>query len=170
MATTFLAKLGVAVNAKYWNALDLSTVKDEVNQEYTQSFSDGEAASKAEAMWHDTRTIAASGTEDLDLAGVLVSGLLGTAITFKSIKAILIRAASTNTNNVVISRPAANGFLLFGAASDALAGLTPGGMFLFTDPSAAGVAVTAGTGDLLTITNSAGTTGVTYDVLIIGTV
>jgi hypothetical protein len=83
------------------------------------------------------------------------------------IKAILVKAASGNTNNVNVSRPASNGVPLFLAASDGIAVL-PGGAFLWVAPNAAGVAVTAGTGDLLTFTNSAGTASVTYDVVIVG--
>lgn len=81
-----------------------------------------------------------------------------------------MQAAVGNTNNVVVTRPATNGLVLFAAASDALAGLKPGGLFLFTDPSAPGLAVTAGTGDLLTISNSGAGTSVTYDIVIVGTV
>jgi hypothetical protein len=44
----------------------------------------------------------------------------------------------------------------------------PDGKFVWVAPGATGIAVTAGTGDLITLTNSGGTTGVTYDVVIIG--
>lgn len=42
-------------------------------------------------------------------------------------------------------------------------------MFLLTAPDANGFGVTANTGDLLKITNSAGGTPVTYTVVLIGT-
>ena len=44
----------------------------------------------------------------------------------------------------------------------------PGGAFILIAPDATGYAVTAATGDLLKIANSAGTTSVTYDIIIIG--
>ena len=169
MAITLSGKIALNFMLKLWDSLDLTTAKDELAKEYTQLFATGEGANQADMVWHDTRTLGASATEDLDFAGGITNAF-GVVCTIKAIKAIFIRAAAANTNNVVISRPAVNGLVLFGALSDALAGLKPGGMFLFTDPSAAGLVVTAATGDLLTITNSAGTTGVTYDIVIIGTV
>jgi hypothetical protein len=45
----------------------------------------------------------------------------------------------------------------------------PGGMLVMTAPDATGLAVTAGTGDKLKLANSAGSTSVTYDVIILGT-
>jgi hypothetical protein len=67
-----------------------------------------------------------------------------------------------------VQRATANGVLLFMAALDGIA-LTPGAAFLAMFPDANGVAITAGTGDLLTITNSAGSTSVSYDIVLIGT-
>jgi len=48
--------------------------------------------------------------------------------------------------------------------------LRPGQMFATAvgAADATGIAVTAATGDLLTITNSAGSTTVSYDIVIIG--
>lgn len=132
------------------------------------SLASGTGAGQADLMFADTRTLAASGTEDLDLAGVLTSAF-GATLTFARVKALVVVAAAANTNNVVVSRPAANGFILFSAASDAIP-LRPGmGLAVVAGVAdATGIAVTAGTGDLLTITNSAGSTTVTYDIVILG--
>jgi DNA-binding beta-propeller fold protein YncE len=88
-------------------------------------------------------------------------------LTFARIKLLYIGAASGNTNDVQITRPASNGVPLFLAAGDGIA-VRPDGKFVWVAPGATGIAVTAGTGDLITLTNSGGTTGVTYDVVIIG--
>ena len=92
-----------------------------------------------------------------------------TTLTFARIKAIHISAAAGNTNNVQVTRPASNGVPWLMAAGDGIA-LRPGAAMTWSSGSAdaTGVAVTAGTGDLITITNSAGTTGVTYNVVIVG--
>lgn len=147
-------------------ALDLVTSRAPLAYSSTIDLASGVGANQADKVFADTRTLAASATEDLDLAGVL-SDPLGAALTFARIKAVLVKAAAGNTNNVQVTRPAANGVPLFLAAGDGLA-VRPGGLFLWVAPDATGVAVTAGTGDLLTFTNSAGSTGVTYDVVIIG--
>ena len=114
-------------------------------------------------MFKDTRTLAASGTENLDLAGVLVDAFGATA-TSAEIIAIYVKAAAGNTNNVVIGN-VTNGFVGPLGATGTYT-VSPGDFFLAT--SRAGWAVTAATADLLKITNSAAGTPVTYDVVIIG--
>lgn len=132
-------------------------------------WSDGAGAAQANLVFADTRTISASGTDSLDLAG---GGLLDpqrNTLVFARIKALWVRAKSTNNaaNNVVVTRPASNGVPLFAAAGDALA-LRAGEVFTWSSLTAAGVAVTAGTGDLIDFVNSAGTNTVDYDVVILG--
>lgn len=127
----------------------------------------GTGANQADKIFSDTRTLAASATEDLDLAGSL-AGALGGSVVFAKIKAIYIKAASGNTNNVNVTRPASNGVPLFLAASDGIP-VRPGGAFFWIAPDSTAVAVTASTGDLITLTNSSSGSSVTYDVIIIGT-
>jgi hypothetical protein len=166
MATTLRSIITAQVDATYKNVLDLGTPTDAFVKTLKVELSNGTGANSADLMFHDQRTLAASATEDLDLAGVLASPF-GATLTYVELRAILITAASGNTNNVNVTRPASNGVPLFLAASDGIA-IPPGGGFLWTCPADGKIAVTAGTGDLLTITNSAGSTGVTYDVVILG--
>lgn len=160
-------RLSLSLLATLTDALDLSTVTDALNYLKNVELATGTGANQADMLWHDRRTLNASATEDLDLAGSLVNGL-GDTQTFAKIKAIVVYAASANTNNVNVTRPASNGVPLFLAAGDGIPVL-PGGLFSWVAPNAAAIAVTAGTGDLLTFTNSAGSTSVTYDIIIIGT-
>ena len=115
--------------------------------------------------WSDQRTLTASATEDLDLAGVL-TGPLGTTLTFVRIKALLVKAAAANTNDVQISR-SATGIPLFAASGDLLP-VKPGGLFLWVAPNAAGVVVTPATADTITVTNGGGGPSVTYDIVVLG--
>lgn len=148
------------------SALDLATASVPLTLTNRIRLSDGTGADQADRIFHDTRTLSASATEDLDLAGVLADAL-GTTLTFARVKAVIVSAAEANTNNVQVTRPASNGVPLFLAASDGIA-VRPGGVFAWIAPDATAVAVTAGTGDLLTFTNSAGSTSVTYSVVIVG--
>jgi hypothetical protein len=92
----------------------------------------------------------------------------GATLTFTKIKAILVKAAEGNTNNVVVGGAASNGWVgPFGDVSDTVA-VKPGGTLLLVAPNAAGYAVTAGTGDILKVANSGAGTGVTYDIVIVG--
>lgn len=168
MATTLKTIITAQIEAVYKNLLDLGTPTDNFLKKTRIELANGTGANSGDLMFHDQRTLSASGTEDLDLAGGLTNPLTGAAMTFVELRAVLITAASANTNNVVVSRPASNGVPIFSAAGDAIP-VQPGGVFLWSCPADGKVAVTAGTGDLLTITNSAGSTSVTYDVTIIGT-
>lgn len=124
-----------------------------------------DATNKADLLFSDTRTLAASGTENIDLSGVLTDAF-GAVITTAEIVAIFISAAAANTNNVNVSVPATNGFAgPFLAAGDGVA-VKKGEWQLFVSQS--GWAVTAGTGDLLTVANSAAGTAVTYDIVVVG--
>jgi hypothetical protein len=164
MAVT--ANISVSITGTQTNPLDLGTATLPFSDSLLIALTNGTGASMADKVFTDTRTLGASATEDLDLAGVLTDAF-GATITFAKIKAIYIEAAVGNTNDVQIQRATANGVPLFMAALDGLP-VKPGGCFLWACPGT-GVTVTAATGDLFTITNSGGTTGVTYDVIIIGT-
>lgn len=160
-----VATIDLHISAKQTGTADLGTPTMLANIAKQLEFTGGTAAiGQSNILFSDTRTLAASATENLDLAGVLADAL-GATITAAEIVAIYIGAAAANTNDVQLTRPAANGVLLFLAAGDGLA-IGPGDFFLFTNRK--GVAITPATGDLLTLTNSAGTTGVTYDILILG--
>lgn len=167
MATTLKAIITAQIDAVYRNVLDLGTPTDSFLKKTKIELAEGTGANSADRMFHDQRTIAASGTEDLDLAGSL-SGPFGNTLTYVELRAILISASSSNTNNVRVTRPASNGVPLFLAASDGI-DIPPGGVFLWSCPADGKVTVTAGTGDLITVANSSSGTSVTYDVVIIGT-
>lgn len=156
----------VQLAATLTSDLDLATATVPLSYRYRTTLASGTAAAQADLIFHDTRTIAASSNEDLDLAGVLTSAL-GTTLTFVELKGLVIAAASGNTNNVRVTRPAANGVPLFLAASDGI-DVPPGGMLAWFNPGDGDVTVTAGTGDLINVANSSSGSTVTYDVIIIG--
>ena len=133
-------------------------------EELLQFISGTDAVNKLDLMFSDQRTVAASSNEDIDLAGSL-SDAFGSTITAAEVVAIFIKAASGNTNNVNVTRPASNGFAgPFLAAGDGIS-VKPGEYALLVSQS--GWAVTAGTGDLLNIANSSSGTGVTYDIVVL---
>lgn len=160
-------EIGLKLIASLTGSGDLVTPAADLRNTTSIVLTSGTGSGAADMMWSDTRTLAASATEDLDLAASLSPHVGTGTLTFARIKGLLIKAADANTNDVQLTRPASNGVPLFLAAGDGIP-VKPGGLFLWVAPNAAGVAVTASTGDLLTLTNSAGSTTVTYDVVIIG--
>ena len=129
------------------------------------SFAQGTGAAEVDKVFADTRTLAPSTTEDLDLAGSMV-GIDGLTFAPAKIKGILISAAAGNTNNVLFGGDA-NGLAgLFGNVND-LNVIRPGGALLWVDPSG-GLTVTNSTGDILQVANSGSGSSVTYNIVIIG--
>lgn len=161
------ASMSMAATVNLTRALDLSVSSDPLQFRRSVTLQDGTAAGKADRVFHDRRTLAASATEDLDLAGVLLDAW-GAAINFVRVKGLFVSAAVANTNNVVIGAATNPWATLLNATGTITLrpGASFGAMAGAQDPT--GYAVTAATGDLLKIANSGAGTPVTYDVIVIG--
>ncbi len=160
------ATIDLKINAKFSRADDLGVSQFKL-AEVAQllSFVPGTAAvDQANLLFADSRTLAASANETLDLSGALTDAL-GATITAAEILLVYVRAWPANTNNVVIGNAASNGFAGPLNATGTYTVL-PGEYYCAA--TKAGWAVAAGTGDLLKIANSGGGTPVTYDIVIIG--
>lgn len=166
MVAGVTASIAVDIKASLAGTGDLGTPRAPANVDFLKQFLPGtDAVGKADILWSDTRTLAASATENLDLAGVLANAL-GVTITAAEIVAIWIQAADANVNNVVV----------FGAASNAFNGpltgttpkinLQPGNAVLLV--CGQGWPVVAATGDIVLVANSGSGTGVDYTIAVIG--
>ena len=167
--TDFSGNIKFSIAGSFNGDNDLSTVSQAINYSKLFNFTNGTAASQANTIWMDQRTIAASGTDDLDLYGSLTNAF-GTTLNFSSIKGIIVYAATANTNNVIIGGDGSAALINWvGGSTDTIV-VKPGGLFALIDPSAGGYAVTATTADVLQISNSSSGTSVTYDIIILGEV
>lgn len=129
------------------------------------AFANGTGANQADIVFADSRTLAASATEDLDLAGVLADAF-GATITAAELVAVIVYADPTNTNDVVIGA-ALQPVALFGGTAGTIA-VRPGGIFVIAAPNAAGqLTVGAGATDDLKIANSGAGTAVTYQIIVL---
>lgn len=130
------------------------------------ALSSGTADGSADLVFSDRRSLTASATETLDLAGGLTSAL-GSTLTFVEIVGIIVRNRETTSTRVLRVGPnSTNGFLgPFVDASDRVA-LGPGSVLCLWRDS--GWTVTAGTGDLLFFQNTDGAGSLAYDVLLVG--
>lgn len=162
------ATFKLSLEALLTGTVDIGTVQHALAYGPAIVFDDGTGASQINQVFADTRTLAASATEDLDLAGGLTNAL-GATVTFTKVRALIIRPAATNTNNVLVGGASSNQFSTpFGAGTHTVT-VRPGGLLALVAPDATGYVVTAGTGDLLKLANSSSGTGVTYDIVILGT-
>lgn len=160
-------KISVRISATQTSAGDLATAQDPLTYLKEFTWASGTGADQADLIFHDQRTLNASANEELDLAASLTDKL-GNTLTFVEIMAIMVFAAAANTNNVQVGGSAANGFVNWVANATDIINVRPGGMLLLIARDATGYAVTAGTGDLLKLTNSGAGTSVTYDIILIG--
>ncbi len=161
------ATLSASIVGLLTGAVDIGDVQHALTYGPTLSFGDGSGADQINRIFADTRTLAASANEDLDLAGGLTDAI-GQVITLARVRGLLVRASPANTNNVIVGGAPANGwFTAFGGAAHTVT-VRPGGLLLLGARDATGYAVTGSTGDLLRIANSSSGTAVTYDIVILG--
>jgi hypothetical protein len=158
--------LSLAFAATLNSQLDFQLATAPISYAQSLGFSTGVGASQADKIFADQRTIAASGTDDLDLAGVLVDAL-GVTITMARIRGLIVKAAAANTNNVVMGVGTNPITTILGGTTPTL-NIRPGGLLALFAPDVTGYVVTAATADILRFANSGAGTSVTYDVVIIG--
>ena len=166
-AATLTTRLLLQINADFATALDLNTATAPLSYKAQTDLSSGVAANQADVIWADQRTLSASATESLDLKGGGLVDAFGTAINPVKLRGIIITAASTNTNNVVVGND--TNHVPFLSAVTSTVTIQPNGTFVLTAPALAGIAVTAGTGDIIKVTNGGAGTSVTYNIILLGT-
>jgi hypothetical protein len=163
------SSLSAAVGFTQSSALDLGTASLPVSVRAAVQLVSGTGAGQADLVFSDRRSIAASGTEGLDLAGTLTDAF-GATLTFVKIKGLYVRADAANTNNVVVGADGTSPWTTL-LNSTGTVTLRPGAFFLAAAGSAdaTGYGVTASTGDILKVANSSSGTAVSYDIVVIGT-
>jgi hypothetical protein len=166
--STLKTRIGVRFHVETTGVADLSAPVDVLDLVYDVLLRAGSGAGQASKGWNDgDRSIAASGTDDIDLSGALINKF-GEAVVFTAVKAIIIRAEVANVNNVVIGAGANPWIGLLNATGTIT--LKPGaGVLIWADQaSAAGYPVVAGTGDILRVANGGAGTAVLYDIAVVG--
>lgn len=134
---------------------------------YDRQISNGTAApNQADLIYSATRQLGAASSETLDLAGGLTDAF-GNAITFVEVVAILIVNLNTLVADFLNVGPnSSNGFGVgFWAAVAHRNRIAGAAAIELVNPD--GVAVTAGTGDLLFVENP-GANPVNYEITIVG--
>jgi hypothetical protein len=162
------SQVSVSVLGKLSSTPDLAKLEANIAVQQAVSFANGVLAGQADRVWADTMTIAASGTNDIDLAGSLLDPAGGPFVLAR-VKALVVVARAANTNNVVVGAAAALPWTGLLGATHTLT-LRPGAFVAVGAGSAdlAGYVVTAGSADVLRFANSGAGSSVVADVAIIG--
>jgi hypothetical protein len=164
MATTFTGSVRETLKWDYANVLDVGNAHDIQSPTVSTTYTDGESANQAEGAWRKTYAPAASATTSIDFAGTAIQDAFGNNITAKVIKFLRVR----NTGTVALTVGGnANAVPFFGAVGDFL-NLPAGARFTFDSPTT-GIAVTAGTGDILDVVNTSGSTAGAFTIEVIYT-
>lgn len=149
------AGVSVSVTGTLSSSPDVGSAASRVAETFLTAFTNGTGADQANNIFADDFTITGAGTQSYDLAGG-VTNALGAALTFTAIKALIIKNTGTAPLALGAGTNPFRGWLA--DATDKI-NIPAGGLLVLTDPSAAGQAVTAATGDLLALagTDAAGT-------------
>lgn len=162
-------KGSIAVKTDVTNTASGATSRTEqiLGDFFTWGVSDGTTSNKADLYYADKQTaLGTSSTQSYDLSGTLSNGI-GVTSVFAKVKLIALKAATGNSDDVVIDGGIANAFTDYQSATAEIK-CPPGGVVVLGDPKT-GFTVTAGTGDILAIKNSSGAATAEYELLIIGT-
>lgn len=169
MAETLTSTITVSISAALQNAITPGSAIANLGTSYSTNFTNGTGAGQANSAYWATRTLSASTSEQLDLAGTTLQDAFGQNVSMARIKVLAVAADAGNTNNVVVGGGSNAVAGLFGATTHT-AVIRPGGVicWLCGSGDATGYALTGGTADLLQIANSGSGTSVSYTLAVIG--
>ena len=179
--TGLIATLTIGVTAKAQKAVDLSTPQSELAISKALDTLFGTGLGKSNQIAFDRRVLAGgAGAESLDFAAGTFVNPFGASVTFANVKAIVIfnRSDETLTHSggshtatdadMTIGNTAATEFLgPFHTAGDGVK-LEAGGIFVITNPLAAGWTVTPDDNDKMDIKNEDAVDELLYDIAVIG--
>ncbi len=164
-AASLATNVSVQVGATLSGTVGLATATVPLSVTKQIALLNGVGASQADKIYTNTYAIATAATESIDVKGALVDAL-GAAFTPAKLKAVYIYSQPANTTTLTLFGDVNSVPILNTAATTTT--LLPGGLFLLVQPPLAGIAVTAGTGDIIKIVNAAGATA-NVDVILVGT-
>lgn len=174
MATTLTASVSAKVGWNFENVLDWGNALNSATFSYTKSLASGTAASQVDVLYVAQGTIAASTNLDLDLAASLAD-MFGHTITFARVKTLYVELTTdTTSTGLWVGGASSNGFANWISSAGTFGTDQPrvkvrnGGAFFLSAPDATAYAVTAGTGDILRLTNADGSNVATYKLAVTG--
>lgn len=169
------AKVSVVIDSAIEKTENLNVTKENFLLSKLLEFTLGTGINQSNLMWHDRRVLAASANETLAFDGAFADNL-GQSFDLDALKVLLIvnqsnlsvvQGTHTVATNAVleVGAAAANAILVMKDSTDIMI-LQPGGSFLYTNPTAAGLTIGISNHDLK-ITETAAEIAL-YDIFAIG--
>lgn len=163
---TLNSRISVSLTGTLASSANLTSDQAALSLVQATVLANGVGAAQADSLYTQKAvSIAGAGTLSIDIRGALVDAL-GNAFAPVKLRAVYIYSYAANTTNLTLLGDA-NTVPILNTAATTLT-LRPGGTFLVTDVSTTGIAVTAGTGDILKLVNAAGAAAL-VDIILIGT-
>lgn len=160
----------------YTNPQDLSTPTDAKAVTYTNTnLTSGTGLNKADRLWHDSRALAATTAEEIDMYDLAVDGgsagtdTLGQSVAAVVVKYLKIRNTSTTAGEDLHVGGEASVECwnsVFNGDDDAELVVGPGGAITLEAPAAAGYTVADSGNDLLRIYNP-NAESLTYEIIVV---
>lgn len=168
---TLTANIVAQLRATQLGSNDFGGPQFNATMEKVVALTNGTGEGQADILWMDERTVSTGANDDLDLNGVLTNAFGATVNAVELVCIFVInepRAGSpANTTNLTIgvgSNPV-TGYL--GGTTPTIGPIRPGNFVMLGGPNVGGFGVvTASTGDILRIANSAGASA-TYQIAIV---
>lgn len=165
MTNGVTASLSVRLSASDFKAPPVGGASHKVDQTFALALAAGVGVGNADTLLTKAINIAGSGSATVDLSGATPDAF-GANVAFAEIQVVMLIAATTNANNIVLGNGATDPWLgPFDAGTDTIS-VKPGGILLWADP--AGWPVTATTADLLKLANSSSGAAVVGTLILIG--
>jgi hypothetical protein len=146
---------------------DMSSPQDEFERQQQFVIRNGAANLECDRIFHDTRTIAISTNDDLDLVNGGLLTPLGGSFSLARLKMIYMKAADGNGSQVLTIGNGTNAQPMFMSAGANTCKLEAGQAMMWTKFDATGWVCTGGSTDIIRINNGAGATA-TYDICMLG--
>ncbi len=159
----FNGRISLGIDATLTRALDLTTARDALRYVLDEQMLDGSGDGQAQFMWHDTRSIATSANDDIDLAGSLTDAF-GQVITMAKVRALVINNKSAAAT-LTVGPAAASGVTGFLGTGEVL---PVGAKKILVCNKSASWTITAGSADRIRVTNNSAVAVATYDIIVVG--
>ena len=164
MSTIVTARVKCSVVAKWSKELGLGDVEATPSSLFSLQLANGAGANKVEQVLTASGTITASGSVNIDLAGV-VTDPGGDVITFTKVKVLQVKNLTEGAGDGIEVGGTFDTY--YKAGGDEVV-VMPGGVHLGVNPTSDGWAVVADTGDVITLTNPDSVNDQDYEVIVLG--
>jgi len=150
--TTISGNLSVSPTWLHEKTTGQATIRESLSKLVDWDVTYGTNANQMTSLAVNTNTLAATGTQNVSLHGVVNN--FGDALTLNRVKFLAFQCDASNTNNMTIGGAPVDPFSAFFADPSDIITVPPGGFVLFTAPQLTGYAVGTTTNILISGTGS----------------